>query len=353
MDAARRDIQHLIMGSAPSVSVQIAGHGIRLRQFGLEQPQCEPLSTSHLTETLEVDPENMTVTADAGIAADQIAERLASHGLACDGLNFHSQDTLGGLIATNSRYWRQGYEGGWRDILVQMEWIDGRGRLLQFGTRTMKNVAGYDVPKLMIGSRGRLGVITQAPLRVRRQHPATDIGTIRDPSPSLLLALALALCASYNRPSGLILRQWDGVPEVLLLSVKSSQREWADTQAARFGKHVSWQESRDLADTVDRDRLSRAGDAARGAAFYEGGLPRPRLPELLQQLDSTDSFTLFPGTGAWEVYSSRSPGTALPGLTRQIIKGRSQIRAYQEWLRLTAKLERIWDPRGIFYSPWS
>lgn len=96
--------------------------------------------------------------------------------------------TLGGTIAAGSSgSGRQRY-GGVRDFLIGVRFVDGQGRLVRGGGKVVKNAAGFDLPKLLVGSAGRLGVIVEASFKVFPQPPA--YATLRAPSqPSLDAAL--------------------------------------------------------------------------------------------------------------------------------------------------------------------
>ncbi|AUW94290.1 hypothetical protein BXT84_10365 [Sulfobacillus thermotolerans] len=292
MDLARRDIQTRILDSQEPGSCLITGHNLRLQQMGYKTPS-RAITTRHLNHVLDIDQDNFTITVDAGIEACEIAERLAAYGMVIDGLSLHTHDTIGGLIAANTRHWRHGYGREWRDVVLQMQWIDGRGRLMQFGSHTMKNVAGYDVAKLMIGSWGKLGVITQMTLRARRGNSPVYMGTIDNLSPLVLLDMALAISTAYDRPHSLILRRWNKNVELVLVALTVHQVEYAQWQAFQYGTQVSWEPVADYEDTIDQERLLLAEHAAKHGAFYEGGLLRSRLKDLLLQIRDSDSFTVL------------------------------------------------------------
>ncbi|PSR36748.1 MAG: hypothetical protein C7B44_07315, partial [Sulfobacillus thermosulfidooxidans] len=217
---------------------------------------------------------------------------------------------------------------------------------------TMKNVAGYDVAKLMIGSWGKLGVITQMTLRARRGNSPVYMGTIDNLSPLVLLDMALAISTAYDRPHSLILRRWNKNVELVLVALTVHQVEYAQWQAFQYGTQVSWEPVADYEDTIDQERLLLAEHAAKHGAFYEGGLLRSRLKDLLLQIRDSDSFTLFPGTGSWEVYADHALSQTLPGLTRHVLRGHAKVMAYHEWRPFIEKIERLWDPRKLFVSPW-
>jgi glycolate oxidase FAD binding subunit len=126
------------------------------------------LSTTRLAQVIDYPARDMTITVEAGIRIEELAERLHKEGqqLPID-VPQQNRATLGGAIACNvSGSRRYGY-GTFRDYVIGISAVDGLGRLFSAGGRVVKNVAGYDLCKLLIGSVGTLGVITQVTLKLK------------------------------------------------------------------------------------------------------------------------------------------------------------------------------------------
>lgn len=114
------------------------------------------------------EPGELVLTALAGTPLSEIEALLDRHGqvLAFEPPHFGPTATLGGTLACGFSGPRRPYAGSARDMVLGMKIIDGRGQYLGFGGQVMKNVAGYDVSRLMVGALGTLGVIVEASLKV-------------------------------------------------------------------------------------------------------------------------------------------------------------------------------------------
>ncbi len=126
------------------------------------------VSTSRLTETVDYPARDMTVTVEAGIRLHQLAEILKAERQQLPVDVAQSQRaSLGGAVATNTSGPRRFGNGTLRDYVIGVSAVDAQGRLFQGGGRVVKNVAGYDLCKLLVGSLGTLAVITQLTLKLR------------------------------------------------------------------------------------------------------------------------------------------------------------------------------------------
>lgn len=126
------------------------------------------LDLTGLDRVVDYVPRDMTITVEAGIRMAELAKTLAAENqqLPID-VPYRSGATLGGAIATNFCGPRRYGSGTLRDYVIGITAVDGRGVTFHGGGRVVKNVAGYDFCKLLIGSLGTLGVITQATLKVK------------------------------------------------------------------------------------------------------------------------------------------------------------------------------------------
>jgi glycolate oxidase FAD binding subunit len=114
------------------------------------------------------EPTELVITARGGTPLAEIEALLAKHNqmLAFEPPHFGPHATVGGMVAAGLSGPRRPHAGGLRDFVLGAVIMDGRGDVLTFGGQVMKNVAGYDVSRLLAGSMGTLGVILQVSLKV-------------------------------------------------------------------------------------------------------------------------------------------------------------------------------------------
>jgi glycolate oxidase FAD binding subunit len=124
------------------------------------------LWTTLLDERVAYDPEEMLCVVEAGLRIRDLSLLLADGGQEWP-VDAPGDATVGGVIATGGPTIRQLRVGTMRDSVVEMEVVTGDGRIVRSGARTVKNVTGYDVHRLLTGSLGTLGVIVQVALKVR------------------------------------------------------------------------------------------------------------------------------------------------------------------------------------------
>jgi glycolate oxidase FAD binding subunit len=146
--------------------VRIVGGGTK-DWYG-QAPAGEPLTTSAYRGVIAYDPAELVITARAGTPLAEIETLLAHHGqmLPFEPPHFGSTATLGGCIAAGLAGPRRATAGAPRDFVLGAVLMNGRGEILHFGGQVMKNVAGYDVSRLLAGSLGTLGLILEVSIKV-------------------------------------------------------------------------------------------------------------------------------------------------------------------------------------------
>lgn len=138
------------------------------KQFYGRDIQAEALSLTDHSGIIEYEPSELYITARSGTPLREIEQTIAEQQqiLPCEPPYFGATATLGGTIACGLAGPRRASAGNVRDCILGTEILNGKGELLRFGGKVMKNVAGYDVSRLMCGALGTLGVLMSVSLRL-------------------------------------------------------------------------------------------------------------------------------------------------------------------------------------------
>ena len=198
MDAQRH---HLIDAVRAAVA---DGRTLRLRGGGTKDfwgapLQGEVLSTQAYSGIISYEPSELVVTARCGTPLAELEAALAAQGqcLAFEPPHFGPGATVGGMVAAGLSGPARASVGTVRDFVLGARMINGKGEDLTFGGQVMKNVAGYDVSRLLAGSWGTLGIVTEVSLKVLPVAPAE----------------ATLMCAGIGQKDALdLLHRWGGQP---------------------------------------------------------------------------------------------------------------------------------------------
>jgi len=152
--------------AANAMPLQIAGSGSKA--FYGNSSEGERLEVAEHSGIIDYDPAELVITLRAGCRLVDVEALLTEHNqmFAFEPPHFSENATIGGIVATGLAGPRRAFSGGVRDSILGVKILDGRGEVLNFGGRVIKNVAGFDVSRLMAGSMGTLGVLLEASLRV-------------------------------------------------------------------------------------------------------------------------------------------------------------------------------------------
>ncbi len=198
MDAQRQQLIDAVRAAAAS------GRTLRLRGGGTKDfwgapLQGEVLDTRSYAGIISYEPSELVVTARCGTPLAELEAALAEKGqcLAFEPPHFGPGATVGGMVAAGLAGPARASVGSVRDFVLGARMINGKGEDLTFGGQVMKNVAGYDVSRLLAGSWGTLGIVTEVSLKVLPVAPGE----------------ATLMCAGIGQKEALdLLNRWGGQP---------------------------------------------------------------------------------------------------------------------------------------------
>ena len=211
-DVIRRLSEVIREAAARKRPLCIRGGGTK--NFYGGEPRGDLLDTTTCRGIVSYEPTELVITARAGTPLSDIEAALHEKGqmLAFEPPHFGPGATLGGTVATGLSGPRRPYAGAVRDFVLGVRMLDGKGDDLRFGGEVMKNVAGYDVSRLMAGSLGTLGMLLEISLKVLPRPPAdTTLHLRRDEASAIALmnewaASPLPISATAYRDGNLDVR---------------------------------------------------------------------------------------------------------------------------------------------------
>ncbi|HNQ05175.1 MAG TPA: glycolate oxidase subunit GlcE [Thiobacillaceae bacterium] len=185
----------------------------------------EPLDVKGHAGIVDHAPTELVVTARCGTPLAELEAALAEQGqmLPCEPPQFSASATVGGMVAAGLSGPRRPWGGAVRDAVLGVKLLTGRGEILKFGGQVMKNVAGYDVSRLLAGSLGNLGVVLEVSLKVL-PRPAKEITLVQEADAQTALARLTA---------------WQGKPWPLSASLHDGERLWVRLSGAHAGVNAA------------------------------------------------------------------------------------------------------------------
>lgn len=170
-----KSVDKLVTAIQDNEQVHIIGNGSK---SGLSNPDVQNIQLSGLIGITEYQPEEYTITAQAGTPVKVMQEALAKNGqyLPFDPMLAETA-TIGGTVATNLSGSRRFRYGGVRDFILGATVVDGQGRLFRVGGKVVKNSAGFDLTKFLVGSLGLYAIMTEMTFKVFPDVP--DFTTLK------------------------------------------------------------------------------------------------------------------------------------------------------------------------------
>ena len=162
------------VSAARSTGTALAIHGGKTKAFYGNPVQADAaLDCSIHRGVIAYEPTELAVTVRTGTSLAEVEALLAEHGqeFPFEPPHFGERATIGGMVAAGLSGPRRPYAASVRDAVLGVRMLNGKGEVMDFGGRVMKNVAGYDLSRLMVGSLGVLGVLLEVSIKVMPRPP--------------------------------------------------------------------------------------------------------------------------------------------------------------------------------------
>ena len=195
-DATKLLVDRVLDAAVSGASLRIRGGGSK--DFYGQALTGDVLDISRLAGVISYEPSELVVTVRGGTSLAELEALLATQGqcLPFEPPHFGHRATVGGMVASGLSGPARASVGAVRDYLLGVKLLNGKGECLTFGGQVMKNVAGYDVSRLMAGALGTLGVLLEVSLKVLPVAPAE----------------ATLMCSLPQQPALDLLNRWGGQP---------------------------------------------------------------------------------------------------------------------------------------------
>ncbi|MBS3804220.1 MAG: glycolate oxidase subunit GlcE [Oleiphilaceae bacterium] len=174
-DKAAELCEQVREATAAKTPLTITGGGTKAFYGRQSVPEnAQAISLTEHSGITHYDPVELVVSVRAGTPLSQLEAALAAEGqqLPCEPPHFGASATVGGMVASGLSGPRRPWSGSVRDFVLGTRVIGHEGKELRFGGEVMKNVAGYDLSRLMTGAQGTLGIITEVSFKVLPKAPA-------------------------------------------------------------------------------------------------------------------------------------------------------------------------------------
>lgn len=303
----------------------------------------DDLDVSGYRGIIDYEPTELVITARAGTPLAEIETAMHEQGqmLGFEPPHFGGNPTLGGCIAAGLSGPRRPYSGSARDFVLGLRMLDGRGTDLRFGGQVMKNVAGYDVSRLITGSLGTLGVILEVSLKALPLPPAE-----------------MTLCREQTQAEALtLMNEWAGKPLPITATCHVDGRLYLRLAGATPAVHSA--AAKLGGETVTDGAAFWQGIRDQRHAFFSGDAPLWRL-----SLSSTTKELELPGAqliewgGALRWLRTDSDAMSVRKMVRSgdghatlFRSNNTQTGAFHPlpsaMLKLHKRVKRSMDPAGI------
>jgi glycolate oxidase FAD binding subunit len=337
---------------------------LRIRGAGTKDYLGELLPTDAVLDTTALAgivahvPADLTVTVAAGTSFAGVRDALARAGqfLPLDPPHADAA-TIGGIVAANSNgFWRGRY-GGVRDLLIGTTAVLGDGTIARSGGRVVKNVAGYDLNKLFVGSLGTLGVLIELTFKVLPRPATSECARARFSRSGDAFATADAIARTSARPAALAVSGTPGGTWDVMLQADGDAAPVARTldllaQVARSQGAGAERDERVRADLATLNEVSARADGA----VVRAALPLAAQPAFAATATRLEGFTQLiadAASGIVRVVLRGDDAVVLDGAdalfaAARVCGGSARVERRPEALRARLRARGDAEPTGLF-----
>ena len=268
----REAAQLLASCTAQSRAVSLQGAGTKTflgHKVDVSRPAAQVVSLSEHNGIIHYEPTELVIQVRSGSKLSDITAILEENGqmFAFDPADFGGQSTIGGVVAAGLSGSRRPYAGSVRDFVLGIEMLSATGEVINFGGQVMKNVAGYDVSRLLVGSLGCLGLITNVSFKVLPK-PEQEITL------SLEMSRADALLKMRELVNSPLVSATAHFDDRLMIRLSGSARSVSDFAKTQGGEHVAadkacWQAIDNHSIFPSQEKLWRVSTAPMSPLFLE------------------------------------------------------------------------------------
>jgi glycolate oxidase FAD binding subunit len=314
-------------------TIRLGGNFSKDRLGGSPEPAQISVSTSSLTRLLQYDPRDLTLSVQAGMPFAELERTLAQHRqmLPLDpALSWSSgatQSTVGGVVAANLSGPRRRLYGTARDMIIGMTFATLEGKLVSSGGMVVKNVAGLDMAKLMIGSFGTLAAIATVNFKVFPIPTHTRTFVMQFPAAAAAFAERDRILSGVLQPTAIDIVNW---PSGFRLLVQAGGNESVLTRYARELPSAQpcsesvWEEIREF---------TPAFLAEHPRGFVQAiPVKLTEMPAVVQQLSAKLNVPIIARAGSGVVYAHYAADAPAVELGET---------------RTSARIKAMFDPEGL------
>jgi glycolate oxidase FAD binding subunit len=203
--------------SSQQQTITLAGHDTKRLMAGPIEPSDVTISTTRLNRILQYEPRDLTISVEAGLPYRDLSQTLAANRQMVPlDPGFHDECTIGGVVAANISGPRRRLYGTARDMVIGMKFVTIEGKVVQTGGMVVKNVAGLDMAKMMIGSFGTLAAIAVINFRLHPIPPLTRTFVLKFPTLRDAMTTRDAVHKGVLQPAALDIVKQDGKYRLLI-----------------------------------------------------------------------------------------------------------------------------------------